>query len=226
MPTAAVALEDQVRILRSYVTLSKNGTIDIHYKKVVEDTKLARTQISGVNSFFQSLGFLITPKRGYYRPVESVVRFANLLPPANPFLVLVDTIRESRLWKTILNKFVISQKTKIERVEIIKLILRLAASDEKYRAESALSWLIRAGFLIEDGEKYLSLSSEGNDYSTSPDTSIEGAHSKIESQNLNLDVPEGFIQVKIDEKIWIINRETLVRFVLENGTIVTKEFVL
>jgi len=213
MPTAAIALEDQVKILRSYVALSKEGQLEVHYMKVVDDTKLARTQISGVNAFFVSLGFLSSTKRGYYSPTSSIIQFVSTKPPTNPFPFLADTLRNSRLWDMITNKFVVSQQQKVEKNDIVRIILRLTSSNEKYRAESALEWFFRSNLLkIVNHDEVEIVQSE------TPNNMVTQIH--------NLDVAEDLVQVRIDNILWAINRDLLTEFILNNGQKLSHEFVL
>lgn len=213
MPTAAVSLEDQVKILQSYVALSKSGKIEVHYKNVVEDTKLGRTQISGVNAFFQSLGFLTSTKRGFYVPTDSVIQSISVKPPANPFPLLADTLRNSRLWDMIANKFVVTQQKQVEKSNLVRTVLRLADSSEKYRAESALEWFFRANLLkIVSNDKVELVQSETLD--------------NVVKQKHILDIAEDLIQIRVDNTLWAIDRNLLTKFVLENGQKLSHEFVL
>ncbi|MFW9800259.1 MAG: hypothetical protein ACFFD9_07480, partial [Candidatus Thorarchaeota archaeon] len=73
VPTSGVRFEDQVRVVRAYVVLSNNGTVPVHLKEVKGITRLARSQISGLNSFMVMLGLLEHVSRGHYKPTTAAV---------------------------------------------------------------------------------------------------------------------------------------------------------
>jgi len=139
VPTSGVAFRDQVLVLRAYVVLSNFGNVPVHYKRVMEETGLSRTQISGLNSFFTTLNFLELQERGNYKPTEVAVRFFDPLLGQEHFEELQPAIENSLLNAAIRNHVLIHGEQTWE--ELVDFLLRKTHTSVSSRAERALEWL-------------------------------------------------------------------------------------
>ena len=145
VPTSGVSFDNQVRIVRAYVVLSDNGTNPVHYKEVMRITRLGRTQISGVNSFLVMLGLLEKTSRGYYKPTAAAVSFCDCNPGAEDFEGLSPTLGNSMLFTHV------EQYLKVHgggsSTSLAEYIMERAETDQIFRVQSALEWLIRSGII-------------------------------------------------------------------------------
>jgi len=216
IPTSSVSFEDQVRVLRSYVDLSNNGKKGIQYMQVMNQTHLARTQVSGVNGFFMSLGFLEMTKRGHYTPSEAAVEFVRMHDKANPFEALTDALSKSRLFEEIKSKYVLARVESISHDALVSLVLKLANSTEKFRAESALEWFFRAGLLTRTGSDSVKLGILGREEGDFKGRLL----SKKETGLVNeYDLPLGvdLIAFRLREGLFAIERDSLRAFLIQQG---------
>lgn len=166
VPTSGVAFKDQILVLRAYVVLSDFGNKPVHYKEIMEATGLARTQISGLNSFFSTLNFLEPEERAKYKPTEAVIRFFDPLLGREHFEELTPAIENSLLFSTIQNHILIHGEQTWE--ELVDFLLRKTHTTVSSRAERALEWLTLSNAL--------SINSQPERHSKPKDTAIKPNH--------------------------------------------------
>jgi len=159
VPTAGVKFEDQVKVLRAYAVLGAKRDDGAHYKEVMRVTRLARTQISGLNSFLVMLGLLSSPKRGQYKPTGAVTTFSSKSPGEEDFTMLREEISHSPLFRITEQFFLIHGSG--PRGDFVSYLMEEAASKEPARADSAIEWLVRVDLLRQDEQGVLSLSTGG-----------------------------------------------------------------
>jgi len=145
VPTSSMSFEKQVLILRAYVVLTRMGVEPIQYKRVVTATRLARTQISGVNSFFLGLGFLKKVEKGTYLPAKEVVEFYNEELGKENYSALKPLVAGSTLYRRVSGMIMIHGSATKE--EIIEYLLEESGEKTGSRAGRALEWLEHAGLI-------------------------------------------------------------------------------
>ncbi|MHA1246802.1 MAG: hypothetical protein ACTSPE_05700 [Candidatus Thorarchaeota archaeon] len=155
VPTSSMSFEKQVLVLRAYVVLSNMGRDSVHYKKVVRITKMARTQVSGVNAFFVTQGFLKPSGRGLYLPTQETVEFYSSQPGRETYSALTSILRESPLFNLVRGAVLIHGHATVD--EIIDLLLTESGEKTRSRAKRALQWLERCGLIEIDAEKQVRL---------------------------------------------------------------------
>jgi hypothetical protein len=146
VPTSGMDFDKQVLILRSYVVLTDMGKTPVHYKKVVSMARTARSQISGVNSFFVGLGFLTRVDKGMYQPAKELVEFFSTKPGEEDFLVLRPVLERSALFATVKNLLLVHGEA--TEKETIEYLLRESGEKTESRARRALDWLEKAGLVF------------------------------------------------------------------------------
>lgn len=151
VPTSSMSFEKQVRILRAYVVLSERGSKPIHYREVVSATRLARTQVSGVNSFFEGLGLIRKAAKGTYVPAEELVKFYSDVPGDEDYNYLRNLIDGSELHGRV-RSFIQIHGSATEG-ELFDYLLDISGETTRSRASRALEWLTRTGLIrtCEDG---------------------------------------------------------------------------
>ncbi|MFW9803812.1 MAG: hypothetical protein ACFFFC_14215 [Candidatus Thorarchaeota archaeon] len=150
VPTSSMNFEKQVRILRAYVVLTNYGKAPVHYIQVVRSSRVARTQVSGVNSFFVTLGFLEEVEQGIYLPKKEVVDFFNETPGEENFGTLSPLLKESPLYNFIKNLILIHGIVTYEQG--IEHLLEESGEKTVSRAKRSLDWLQRSGLIaLKDG---------------------------------------------------------------------------
>ncbi|UCH03992.1 MAG: hypothetical protein JSW05_10450 [Candidatus Thorarchaeota archaeon] len=149
VPTSGVRFEDQVRVVRAYVILSNNGTEPVHLKEVKGITRLARSQISGLNSYMVQLGLLEHVSRGHYKPTTAAVNLCSSAPGEEDFSQVTAVLEGSALFS------LVQQYLRVHgggsSPGLIEYIMEKAGTEETYRVQSAVEWLIRSG-LVERGQ--------------------------------------------------------------------------
>ncbi len=153
VPTSSMSFEKQVLILRAYVVLTSMGKEPVHYERVMAATRLARTQISGVNSFFLGLGFLKKVEKGTYLPAKEVVEFYNKEPGKDDYLALKPLVSESLLYQRVRGMIMIHGSA--TEAESLKYLLDESGETMKDRAKRALEWLERVGLISISGDGYV-----------------------------------------------------------------------
>ncbi len=138
VPTSSMSFENQVLILRAYVILSDKGSKPIHYKKVVSATRLARTQISGVNEFFIGLGLIKRTEKGTYLPSKELVRFYSKDLGNEDYEKLRKPIGDSTLFSSV-KGFILIHGSATES-EIIDYLLEESGETTRSRAKRSLEW--------------------------------------------------------------------------------------
>ena len=154
VPTAGVKFEDQMKVVRAYVVLENDEQRLVHYKDVMKITRLARTQISGLNSFLVMLGLLTHESRGNYSPTDAARILCAQVGEA-AFLEIRTTIADSPLARRVRAYFLVHGSN--SREELIEFLLDEANSKEPARADTAVEWLVRSGFLAESDDGMLRL---------------------------------------------------------------------
>jgi len=151
VPTSSMNFEKQVLILRAYVVLTKMGVEPVHYKRVMTATRLARSQISGVNSFFLGLGFLRKVDKGTYLPAEAVVRFYSDRHGDEDYSALKQTLVNSALHERVKGMVLIHGGATEQ--ELVDYLLEESGEKTRSRARRALDWLERTNLIMidEDG---------------------------------------------------------------------------
>ena len=115
-------------------------------------TKLARTQISGVNSFFVGLGFLNSIEKGTYLPAKEVIEFYTEKPGDENYSSLQPVVRTSSLYEKIRSLILVHGKA--TETGLIDYLLEESGETTKSRAKRALDWLEHTGLLtIEENEE-------------------------------------------------------------------------
>ena len=156
VPTSGMSFENQVLILRAYVILSEKGLKPIHYRKVMSATRLARTQISGVNEFFIGLGLLKRVEIGTYLPSEELVQFYSKDVGNEDYEKLRKPIRDSTLFRSV-KGFILIHGFATEN-EIIDYLLEESGETTKSRAKRSLEWLERTQLIeIADNNEVILL---------------------------------------------------------------------
>jgi hypothetical protein len=150
VPTSSMSFERQVLILRAYVVLTNKGTTPVHYKKVMRSTRLARSQISGVNSFFVSLGFLERVDEGTYIPKQAVVDFFSSKPGQEDYSNLVPALEKSPLFQFVRNLVLIHGT--LSHDELIEHLLEESGEKTVSRAKRSLQWLEKTKLIEIDTE--------------------------------------------------------------------------
>lgn len=145
IPTSGVKFTDQVKSIRAYVVIASRDNNPVHYKGVMQITRLGRTQISGLNSFFVMLGLLEPSKKGYYIPTEAALTLCQNLPGEEEFSSIRDVLEKSYLSRTVREYFLVHGRS--DRDSLIAFLLDQAGSKEASRASTAIDWLESVGLV-------------------------------------------------------------------------------
>jgi len=145
-----MSFEKQVLILRAYVVYSEKGLNPVHYRTVVSATRVARTQVSGVNAFFTGLGFIRRTGKGTYVPTAECVRFYSDEPGKEDYNYLREPVERSELYSRVRN-FVQVHGSTTEK-QIVNYLLDLSGETTPSRARRALEWLVRTN-LVRIGDE-------------------------------------------------------------------------
>lgn len=156
VPTSSMSFEKQVRVLRAYVALSEFGKNPVYYKEVMKAAEMARTQISGVNAFFVTLGFLEQTDKGTYIPTEPVVEFCRAGIGSEDYSILTPVLRDSALLRAIRNRILIHGNP--TRDELIEFLLKESGESTRSRGERSLQWLEKAKIIATDEDGLVRLS--------------------------------------------------------------------
>ncbi|MFW9888061.1 MAG: hypothetical protein ACFFER_07765 [Candidatus Thorarchaeota archaeon] len=148
VPTAGMDFSTHILILRGYVVLSDFGKNPVHYKTVVDQLNVSRTQVSGVNSFFVGLGFLQQIDTGTYTPTKCAIEFYSKKPGEESFENAKACVAQSDLYNRIKSLVLIHGEVSWERV--VSEIMRASGTTVKSRAERALEWLMRCDLIQKD----------------------------------------------------------------------------
>ncbi len=149
VPTSGVRFQDQIRVVRAYVVLSNNGNEPVHLKEVKGITRLARSQISGLNSFMVMLGLLEHVSRGHYKPTTASVNLCSSDPGEEDFGQITTVLERSALFSFVEQYLRVHGGGSCQG--LIEYIMEKAGTEETYRVQSAVEWLIRSG-LVERGQ--------------------------------------------------------------------------
>ncbi len=160
VPTSSMSFDKHILILRAYVVLSNNGIDVVHYKMVMRRTGLARTQISGVNSFFVSLGVLKKKAKGEYMPAEAVVHFVGNRPGNEVFFKLVSIVASSPLYNFV--EGLLRIHGKVTKEDAIGYLLKESGEKTVSRAERALDWLEKVGLIVLSQDEYIEIQEEAH----------------------------------------------------------------
>lgn len=150
VPTSGMSFEHQVKILRTYLVLSKMGEVPVHFKKVMRMTESARSQISGVNSFFEGLGFLERVETGTYKPTSEILGFYSNTPGEENFKELSSSLEKSELFQFVKDAVMIHGDPSLET--LLSLLLKESRTQTKSRARRAIQWLASSGLITIDDE--------------------------------------------------------------------------
>ena len=155
VPTSSMDFEKHVLILRAYVVLSEMGRNQVHYKKVMAATRLARTQISGANAFFVGLGFLGNVGKGSYIPTPEVVEFFDETLGQENYGALKPVLLKSILYEKVRNLILIHGKATQD--ELVDYLLEESGETTRSRAIRALEWLEKGSLIKIDVDKMVNL---------------------------------------------------------------------
>ncbi len=155
VPTSSMSFEKQVLILRAYVILTSKGTAPVHYRRVMRSTRLARTQISGVNSFFASIGFLERVDEGTYIPTQAVVDFFGIKPSQEDYSKLVPALEKSPLFQLVKDLVLIHGT--LSHDELIEHLLEESGGKTVSRVKRALQWLEKTKLIEVDTESIVKI---------------------------------------------------------------------
>ena len=129
VPTSDMDFSTHILILRGYVVLSDFGEKSVHYKTVANQLNIALTQVSGVNSFFVGLGFLLQTDAGTFTPTKCAVEFYSKNPGEENFKNAKVCVAQSDLYTRIKSLILIHGKVSWER--IISEIMRASGTKIK-----------------------------------------------------------------------------------------------
>lgn len=148
VPTSSMSFEKQIRVLKAYIVLSNRGIEPLHYKQVLRFTRLARTQISGVNAFFVSLGFLKRVERGTYIPTDAFLQSQPFAHGRVQLESLQPIVRDSPLYSFVRGVLMIHGEVQVDG--LVALLLEESGESTKSRAKRALEWLERTKLITVD----------------------------------------------------------------------------
>lgn len=155
VPTSGMSFDRQIMILRAYVVLSDFGRSPVQYLRVVNTLNIARSQVSGVNSFFVGLGLLNQVEDGLYLPTACTLEFYSQMPGTEDFSKIKRCIESSELFQIVRNFILIHGSA--SETTILSEVLRASGTSTNARARRAIEWLARCELIEINDDEVISI---------------------------------------------------------------------
>ena len=152
LPTDRVSPQNQLRILRAWVSISDEGTKAATVNEVASMVDMASSTVAMTNPFFSSLGLLQRLAVGTYVPSKKVVAYVNANNPQTAGRHLAPAFRDAWFGQLIIPKL---KHAPMGKGELLSLLEEASAigTDQRKALAFILEFMAAVELIEEDDDQ-------------------------------------------------------------------------